>query len=277
MPPAVAEARELRLAAARVVLDRELADLKLLLGGADHHLGGELHAGRAEVERAAERRGAARACRSARRRRPVLNSTLRKPGQQRVADVAVVPGHRARVDVLHPVADHHVGAALQFGEEVRGSPRSRRSDRHRPSGCIRPGRQRDRPGTRSRSPARARSTTWAPAASASAPLPSLDPLSATITSPAMLLASRACRAPRTHSSIVPASSRHGITIDSRTAACVPAGVGVVGRHVLDRACSGRSASSGRHQSERARRLWRHDVSHPTESTPNGRLPNSTKC
>ena len=39
--------------------------------------------------------------------------------QQRVADVAVMPRHRARMDVLHPVADHHVGAVLQLGDEAR--------------------------------------------------------------------------------------------------------------------------------------------------------------
>ena len=122
---------------------------------------------------AAERRGGPRACRSARRRRPVLNSTFRKPGQQRVADVAVMPGHRARVDVLHPVADHHVGAALEFGEEVRrllevvGQVGVGHQD------VFALGRQRDRPGRRSRSPARARRRRARRRPSASAPLPSL--------------------------------------------------------------------------------------------------------
>ncbi len=44
---------------------------------------------------------------------------VQKPGEQRIADVAVQPRHRARLDVLHPVADHHVGAGLQLGQEAR--------------------------------------------------------------------------------------------------------------------------------------------------------------
>ena len=39
--------------------------------------------------------------------------------QQRVADVAVQPRHRARVDVVHAVADHQVGAVLELGDEAR--------------------------------------------------------------------------------------------------------------------------------------------------------------
>ncbi len=50
MAPAVPEARELRLALARVVVDRDLGDLEPLLARADHHLGGELHAGCAQIE-----------------------------------------------------------------------------------------------------------------------------------------------------------------------------------------------------------------------------------
>ena len=50
VPPAVAPGRELRLARARVVLDRELPDVEVELRRADHHLRGELHAGCAEVE-----------------------------------------------------------------------------------------------------------------------------------------------------------------------------------------------------------------------------------
>ena len=49
--PAVTEARELRLAAARVILDVHLGDPQMLFGGADHHLGRELHARRAQIER----------------------------------------------------------------------------------------------------------------------------------------------------------------------------------------------------------------------------------
>ena len=64
---------------ARVVLDRDLVDLEPLLGRADHHLGGELHAGRAQVE---ARQGTSR--RNARMpqwasRTPVRKKRLRIP------------------------------------------------------------------------------------------------------------------------------------------------------------------------------------------------------
>ena len=39
-------------------------------------------------------------------------------GQDRVADVAVEPRHRAGFDVVHPVADHHLCAALEALEEA---------------------------------------------------------------------------------------------------------------------------------------------------------------
>ena len=115
--PPVAEARELRLAAARVVLDLELADRQVLLRGADHHLGGELHAGGAQIE--AWQHVAAQGAHAAVR---VVDAGAERmfsnPGQQRVADVAVMPRHRARMDVVHPVADHHVGAVLELAQEV---------------------------------------------------------------------------------------------------------------------------------------------------------------
>src|SRR3954466_9140014 len=53
--PAIAEARELGLAPARVVLDRDLPDVELLLRRPDDHLGGELHPRRAEIERRQDR------------------------------------------------------------------------------------------------------------------------------------------------------------------------------------------------------------------------------
>ena len=40
-------------------------------------------------------------------------------GEHRVADVAVQPGHRAGLDVLHPVAHHEVGALLELLDEAR--------------------------------------------------------------------------------------------------------------------------------------------------------------
>ena len=49
--PTVAKRRQLRLADARVELDRELPHVQLLARRANHHLGGELHPDRAEIER----------------------------------------------------------------------------------------------------------------------------------------------------------------------------------------------------------------------------------
>ena len=77
--PAVAEARELGLAAARVVLDRELADVELLLGGPDDHLRRELHAGGAQVQARQDVAAHARASRSGRPARPVRKKRLRMP------------------------------------------------------------------------------------------------------------------------------------------------------------------------------------------------------
>ncbi len=116
--PAVAEAREFALAAARVVFDRELGDPQLLLGGADHHLRGELHAGRAQVKArqhvAAQRAHAAVGVVDA-----GAEEEVEQARQDRVADVVVQPRHRARLDVVHAIADHHLGAVLKRRDEVR--------------------------------------------------------------------------------------------------------------------------------------------------------------
>ena len=156
---------------------------------------------------------------------PGVEQHVQEAGEQRVADVAVVPRHRARVDVLHPVADHHVGAALEFGEEVRrlaevvGQVGVGHQDVLAPGGSetgqvgapvaalglvARPARRPPRRVRRCRRSSRCRRR-----------------------SPRRRCRWRRGRGGRrrTHSSIVPASSRHGITIDSRTAASVPAGIG----------------------------------------------------
>ncbi len=116
MTPAVAEARELGLPLARVVLDRELTDLEMLLGGPDHHLGGELHPRGPQVKPgqhvAPERPHPAMGVVDA-----GPEQQIQEARQQRVADVAVKPRHRPGVDVLHPVADHHVGAVVELGHE----------------------------------------------------------------------------------------------------------------------------------------------------------------
>src|SRR6266498_349213 len=59
--------------------------------------------------------------------------------------------------------------------------------------------------------------TRAPAARARSPLPSVEPLSTTITSPAKPVSLSTARAAPTHSAIVSASSRQGMTTDTRHA------------------------------------------------------------
>ncbi len=59
--------------------------------------------------------------------------------------------------------------------------------------------------------------TRAPAVAASSALPSVEPLSATTTSPGMPFAVSTARAETTHSSIVSASFRHGMTTETRSA------------------------------------------------------------
>ena len=118
MAPAVPEPRELGVPPAGVVLDRQLPDLEVRLRGPDHHLGGELHPGRAQVE-----------CRqniapegphpAVRIGDPGVEEEVEHPGEHRVADVPVQPRHRTRLDVVHAIAHHQLGAAVQLGHEAR--------------------------------------------------------------------------------------------------------------------------------------------------------------
>ena len=117
MAPAVTEARQLRLSAARVILDVDLGDRQMLLGCADHHLGGELHAGRAQVERV-EHIATQRAHATVGVAHAGAEEEVEQARQDRVADVAVVPGHRAGFDVLHPVAHHQLRSAVELADEV---------------------------------------------------------------------------------------------------------------------------------------------------------------
>jgi len=41
------------------------------------------------------------------------------PREERVADVAMQPRHRARLDVVHPVAHHQIGTGGQLLDEAR--------------------------------------------------------------------------------------------------------------------------------------------------------------
>ena len=129
--------------------------VRCLLGRADHHLGGELHAGRAQIQLGQD--VAAEGAHAAVR---VIDAgaeqQVEEPRQQRVADVAVQPWHGARLDVLHPVADDHVGAVLELGDEARDLVEVVRQvgvGHHDVLGRVR---RRSRPGRRFRSRAWAR-------------------------------------------------------------------------------------------------------------------------
>ena len=116
--PAVLEARQLALAAARVVLDRELADVEVLLRRPDDHLRRELHPGRPQVQ--ARQHVAPDAAHPAVRVADArAEEDVEHARQHRVPDVAVQPGHRAGVDVVHPVAHHELGAVLELLDEAR--------------------------------------------------------------------------------------------------------------------------------------------------------------
>ncbi len=143
-------------------------------------------------------------------------------GQDRVADVAVQPRHRARLDVVHPVADHEVGAVLAARAtkrgivvEVVGEVGVGHHD------VLAAARRRSRRGRRCRSRAAARARRGRRPRAASSALSSSEPLSATITSPSRPAVSSASRAAATHCSMFSASLRHGITTDTRT----PSGAG----------------------------------------------------
>ncbi len=163
--PCVAEAVQLRLADAWVVVDRDLADPQLAPEGLEDHLGGELHPGRVEVEGlegvAPHRAHAAVGVGDLH-----AEEDVEEAGEDRVADVPVEPRHRLAVDrplearahdevvagrealderceVAHRVrlvgVAHHDEVAARDGEARRGTrcrsravPRERRSRRARP-------------------------------------------------------------------------------------------------------------------------------------------------
>jgi hypothetical protein len=99
-----------------VVLDGVLGDLQVLLGGPDDHLGGELHARRAQIQPrqdiAAQRAHAAVCVVDA-----GAEEEVEQARENRVADVAVQPGHRAGLDVVHAIADHHLRPVLERRHE----------------------------------------------------------------------------------------------------------------------------------------------------------------
>ena len=50
-----------------------------------------------------------------------LEEEVQDPAEDRVADVAVQPRHRARLDVVHPVAHDEVGAVVELARRSAGS------------------------------------------------------------------------------------------------------------------------------------------------------------
>ena len=115
--PTVLERRQLRLSLPRMEGDRHLADLEAAPGRSDHHLRGELHAGRLQVEHrediAPERSHAAPrvADRSA-------EEQVEEARHERVADAAQ-HGHRAGLDGVHPVPHDQLGTAVELLDEAR--------------------------------------------------------------------------------------------------------------------------------------------------------------
>ena len=164
--PGVAEAVELRLADARVVVDRHLADGESAAVRLEHHLGGELHPGRVEVERG-QRVAADRAHPAVRVGHLHAEEDVEHPGEDRVADEAVQERHRVAVDrALEARADDEVVAGLEAVDE-----RAQLVERIRVVGVahddvLAAARRRARRGTRSRSRDAVPDTTIAPCAAA---------------------------------------------------------------------------------------------------------------
>ncbi len=117
VPPAVAPGRELRLALSAVVLDRELPDVEAGLGRPDHHLGRQLHSGGPQVELGKHV--------AADRAHPAVGvphvgpeKRVEEARQHGVTDVLVEPGHRPRLDPLHPVAEDQVATGVELVDEL---------------------------------------------------------------------------------------------------------------------------------------------------------------
>ena len=165
-------------------------------------------------------------------------------GEDRVADVAVQPRHRAGLDVVHPVADHDLGAVVELGDEARDVVEVVGQVGVGHHDVVARAPRRSRPGRRCRSRGAARGRRARRRAAASSALPSSEPLSATIdlAGEAALARARRARA-RTHSSMFSASLRQGITTETIARSRL-SGLGVRGCR-LDRA----------HRAV-ARRCWR---------------------
>ena len=119
VPPGVAEAVELRLADARVVVDRDLAHGQPAAVRLEDHLRGELHPGRVEVERR-QRVAADRSHAAVRVGDLHAEEDVEHARQDRVADEAVEERHRVAVDrPLEARADDEVVSLLELVDERR--------------------------------------------------------------------------------------------------------------------------------------------------------------
>ena len=151
VPPGASQAVQLRLAHARVVVDRDLAHAELAAERLEDHLRRELHARGVEVERL---EGVALHCAHAAVRVRDLHpeEDVQHPREDRVPDVAVEPRHRLAVDrSLEPRA-HRRGRYRRRAARRRALARaSGTSRRRRPSRRSRHAQRRVPPGTRCRS------------------------------------------------------------------------------------------------------------------------------
>ena len=145
---------------------------------------------------------------------PVRKNRFSRPRQDRVADVAVQPRHRARLDVVHAVADHHLRAVLERGDEARDLVEVVGQVGVGHHDVARRARRRSRPGRRCRSRAGARRPR---ARRPARPGGRSRPRSCCRRRPPRR--ARPCRsiassAARTHASMFSASFRQGITTDT---------------------------------------------------------------
>ena len=180
--PGVAEAVQLRLADARVVVDRDLAHDEVAPVCLEDHLRRELHPGGVEFERL--KRALADGPHAAVRVRHLhAEEEVEHPREDRISDEAVEERHRVPVDrPLEAGADDEIVACLEAVDE-----RSELLERIRLVGIAHHdvvAARLGQPGEVRAAVASARSaTTRAPCASATSAERSVEPLSTTITSP----------------------------------------------------------------------------------------------
>src|SRR5581483_5065027 len=108
MVPRVAEARELGVPDAHAVADRHLVDAETALARLDHHLGGELHPRRRQLQ-LRDDVAADRSQPAVRVRDTAAEEQVQHAGEQRIADVAVRPRHCAWLDLtLEPRSEDEI-------------------------------------------------------------------------------------------------------------------------------------------------------------------------